>query len=190
MVLIAGLGNPEDKYAHNRHNAGFMAVDAIARAYGFGPWRRKFSGLVSDGALPTPDGPVRTVLLKPQTFYNESGRAVQAAASFYKLPPAKIVVFHDDIDLAPGKFRVKCGGGAAGNNGIKSIAAALGPDFRRARIGVGHPGDKAKVISWVLHDFTRADAAWLNPLLDAIASATPLLATDKDNAFQTAVNHR
>ncbi len=190
MVLIAGLGNPEDKYRNNRHNAGFMAVDAIARAHDFGPWRRKFSALASSGVLQTPDGPVKTLLLKPQTFYNESGRALQAAASFYKLPLSRIIVFHDDIDLAPGKVRVKCGGGSAGNNGIKSIAAALGPGFCRARIGVGHPGDKAQVVSHVLKDFSKADQAWLAPLLERIADAVPLLAEGRMDAFQTRVNCR
>ncbi len=190
MLLIAGLGNPEEKYRHNRHNAGFMALDAIARTHGFGPWRRKFSALVSDGVLQTPEGPVRTLLLKPQTFYNESGRALQAATSFYKIPLSQVVVFHDDIDLAPGKFRVKCGGGSAGNNGIKSITAALGPDFRRARIGVGHPGNKAQVVSYVLKDFSREDRTWLEPLLENIATAAPLLAEGRDDAFQTRVNCR
>ncbi len=190
MLLIAGLGNPETKYAGNRHNAGFMAVDAIARAHGFGPWRAKFSAQVSDGFFDTDAGRVKALLLKPQTYYNESGRAVLAAMSFYKIPLSEIIVFHDDIDLAPGKFRVKTGGGAAGNNGIKSVTAALGPDFRRARIGVGHPGDKAQVISYVLKDFSKADGQWLTPLLDAIAEAAPLLAAGRDDAFQTKVNSR
>ncbi len=190
MLLIVGLGNPDPKYALNRHNAGFMAVSAIARAHGFGPWRSKFGALVADGVLETESGRVKTLLMKPQTYYNESGRAVQAAASFYKISKDKIMVFHDELDLEPGKFRVKTGGGAAGNNGIKSIIAALGPDFRRARIGIGHPGDRAKVVPYVLKDFAKSDATWLDPLLDAITDAVPLLAEGKDNAFQTRVNHR
>ncbi len=190
MLLIVGLGNPDPKYRLNRHNAGFLAVDAIARAHGFGPWRVKFGALVSDGYIDTDAGRVKTLLMKPQTYYNESGRSVQAATSFYKLPLQNVVVFHDELDLASGKFRVKTGGGAAGNNGIKSITAALGPDFRRARIGIGHPGDKALVTSYVLHDFAKADAKWLDPLLDAITDAAPLLAMRKDDAFQTQVNHR
>jgi peptidyl-tRNA hydrolase, PTH1 family len=190
MLLIVGLGNPDSKYALNRHNAGFLAVNAIARAHGFGPWRAKFGAWVADGFIDTDSGRVKTLLMKPQTYYNESGRAVQAALRFYKLPPKNLVVFHDELDLAPGKFRVKTGGGAAGNNGIKSITAAVGPDFRRARIGIGHPGDKALVTAYVLRDFAKADAQWLDPLLDAITNAVPLLASGKDDAFQTAVNHR
>ncbi|MDQ7017855.1 MAG: aminoacyl-tRNA hydrolase [Robiginitomaculum sp.] len=190
MLLIVGLGNPDPKYRLNRHNAGFLAVNALARAHGFGPWRAKFGALVADGFIDTDAGRVKTLLMKPQTYYNESGRAVQAAAKFYKIPLKDIVVFHDELDLAPGKFRVKTGGGAAGNNGIKSITAALGPDFRRARIGIGHPGDKALVTHYVLHDFAKEDAGWLDPLLDAITDAAPLLAGGKDDAFQTAVNHK
>ncbi len=190
MLIIVGLGNPEAKYANNRHNAGFMAVDEVARVHGFGPWRAKFSALVCEGFLSSDAGRFKTLLLKPQTYYNESGRAVQAALSFYKLPLNNVIVFHDELDLDPGKFRVKTGGGAAGNNGIKSITNALGPDFRRARIGIGHPGDKAKVTAYVLKDFSKADADWFAPLLDAIADAAPLLAGGKDNAFQTQVTHR
>ncbi len=190
MLIITGLGNPDPKYAGNRHNAGFMAVDAIAHAHGFGPWRSKFNALVCEGFLETGAGRTKALLLKPQTYYNESGRALLAAVNFYKLAPKDIVVFHDELDLAPGKFRVKTGGGAAGNNGIKSITAALGPDFRRARIGIGHPGDKAKVTPYVLKDFAKADKDWLEPLLGAITKAAPLLTDGKDDAFQTQVNHR
>lgn len=189
MLLIIGQGNPGAKYAGNRHNVGFMTVEAIARRHGFGPWRAKFHGAAAEGALDTPDGPVKTLLLKPQTYYNDTGRAAGDAARFYKIPVSNVVVFHDEIDLAPGKFRIKTGGGAAGNNGIKSITSVLGPNFRRGRIGVGHPGDKARVMPHVLSDFAKAEQAWLTTLLDAIADAAPLLAARRDDAFQTQVTH-
>ena len=140
MIILAGLGNPGPKYKNNRHNIGFMAVDAIARRWTFGPERAKFQSVISEGEIPTPAGPVRALLMKPQTFMNESGRAVGEAARFYKAPPAQIIVFHDEIDLAPGRFRMKTGGGAAGQNGVRSLISHLGPDFRRARLGIGHPG--------------------------------------------------
>jgi PTH1 family peptidyl-tRNA hydrolase len=187
MLLIAGLGNPGPQHAKNRHNVGFMAVDEIARRWGFGPERRRFQGLASDGAIETPDGPVRTLILKPQTFYNESGRAVGEALNFFKLDPADLVVFYDEIDLAPGRFRMKAGGGAAGNNGVRSITAQVGPHFRRARLGTGHPGDKALVHGHVLSDFHKAEVKWLEPLLQACADAAPLLAAGEDEKYQAEV---
>lgn len=184
MLLLVGLGNPGAKYAGNRHNVGFMAVDAIARTYGFGPWKKKFHGELAEGHI---DG-VRTLLLKPQTYMNESGRSVGEAANFHKLSPTQIAVFYDEIDLAPGRFRMKTGGGAAGHNGIRSIiASAVGEGFRRARLGVGHPGHKDLVHAYVLNDFAKADADWLSKLLAAVADAAPLLAKGEDDKFQAEV---
>ncbi len=189
MLILVGLGNPEPKYLGNRHNVGFMAMDAIADAHRFGPWRSRFQSLASEGVFMTPKGPVKALLLKPQTFYNESGRAVGEAARFYKTGPEDVVVFHDELDLAPGKFRVKTGGGHAGNNGVRSISAHVGADVRRARIGIGHPGDKAKVTGHVLSDFPKADQGWLSDLLDAVARSADLLAAGELDAFQTRVTH-
>lgn len=181
MLLLVGLGNPGPKYAGNRHNIGFMAVDAIARAHGFGPWKKKFQGELAEGHIDD----VRTLLLKPQTFMNESGRSVGEAANFHKLNATDIVVFYDEIDLAPGRFRMKTGGGAAGHNGIRSmIASPVGEGFRRARMGVGHPGQKELVHHHVLSDFHKADADWLQKLLDACARAAPLLAKGEDEKYQ------
>jgi len=187
MLILAGLGNPEPKYEKNRHNVGFMAVDALARKWGTAPWRARFQGLACEGQVSTSDGPVKLLLLKPQTFYNETGRAVGEAARFFKLKPADVIVFHDEIDLAPGRFRMKTGGGAAGNNGIRSITAQLGADFRRARIGVGHPGDRDAVMHYVLGDLAKADRVWLDPLLDAIADALPFAAAGDDERYQAEV---
>ncbi|MEQ9143641.1 MAG: aminoacyl-tRNA hydrolase [Parvibaculaceae bacterium] len=184
MILLVGLGNPGEKYARQRHNIGFMAVDEIIRRHSFSPERKRFQGLVSEGTL---DGE-KALVLKPQTYMNESGRAVQEAMRFYKLGLEDIVVFHDELDLPAGKVRVKTGGGAAGNNGIRSIAAHIGPDFRRVRLGIGHPGDKARVSSHVLGDFAKADRTWLEPLLDAMAEAAPLLAEGKDSSFANRVH--
>ena len=184
MLLLVGLGNPGAKYAGNRHNIGFMAVDAIARAYRLGPWKKKFRSEVAEGSI---DG-VRVLAMKPQTFYNDSGHAVAEAARFYKLTANDIVVFYDEIDLAPGRFRMKKGGGAAGNNGIRSIAAWYDDDnFRRARLGTGHPGDKDKVHGHVLSDFAKADAPWVEKLLDAVTKAAPLLAHGDDDKYQAEV---
>jgi PTH1 family peptidyl-tRNA hydrolase len=180
MLLIVGLGNPGAKYAKTRHNIGFIAVEEIAQRWKFGPWKEKFHGLVSEGEI----AGVRVMLLKPQTFYNDSGNAVQAAARFRKLAPGDIVVFYDEIDLAPGRFRMKSGGGAAGNNGIRSIIAAIGEDFRRARLGTGHPGHKDLVMRHVLGDFSKADLVWAVPMINACAEAADLLAAGEDEKYQ------
>lgn len=187
MLILVGLGNPGARYAGNRHNIGFMAVDEIARRWGFGPERARFSALVREGAIDTPDGPVKALIVKPQTYYNESGRAVGEALKFYKLKPADVVVFYDEIDLAPGRFRTKTGGGAAGNNGVRSITAHIGPDFRRARLGTGHPGHKDRVQGHVLSDFHKVELAWVADLLRACADAAPLLAAGEDEKYQAEV---
>ena len=183
MKLFVGIGNPGAKYARHRHNVGFMAVERIAARQGFGPWRRRFQGHAADGEL---DG-MKVLLLKPDTYMNESGRAVGEAARFLKLSTSDIVVFHDELDLLPGKLKVKTGGGNAGHNGLRSITAHLDNEYARVRIGIGHPGAKELVQSWVLHDFARADEAWLEPLLDAIADAAPRLAADDAARFLTDV---
>jgi peptidyl-tRNA hydrolase, PTH1 family len=182
-LLLAGLGNPGAQYALNRHNAGFILADAIHAEYGFGPWRAKFEGLVSEGEL----AKRKTWLLKPQTFMNDSGRSVGAALRFFKLPLSALVVAHDEIDLAAGKLKVKAGGGDAGQNGLRSVTAALGPDYRRVRIGIGHPGEKTKVTGHVLQNFSRDDIAWFKPMLDAMVEAAPLLARDDDAGFMSKV---
>jgi PTH1 family peptidyl-tRNA hydrolase len=182
-LLLAGLGNPGADYARNRHNAGFMAVDVIHESYDFGPWRGRFSGLLSEGVL----GGRKTYLLKPMTYMNDSGASVGAALRYFKLPITALVVMHDEIDLAAAKIRVKAGGGDAGHNGLRSITATLGPDYRRVRIGVGHPGEKAKVHGHVLNNFSKANETWLVPLLSAIAESAPLLAKDDDVGFMNKV---
>jgi peptidyl-tRNA hydrolase, PTH1 family len=187
MLLIAGLGNPGQAYAKNRHNIGFLAVDEIARRWGFGPERSRFRSLACEGKIDSASGPVRALILKPQTFYNDSGSAIGEALKFFKLQPADLVVFYDEIDLAPGRFRMKTGGGAAGNNGIRSTAAHVGPDFRRARLGTGHPGHKDAVHGHVLSDFHKAEMKWVEPLLQACADAAPLLAAGEDEKYQTEV---
>ena len=184
MLILAGLGNPGDKYRNNRHNIGFMAADAIARRWRFGPDRAKFQSVVSEGVIETPKGDVRALLMKPQTYMNESGRAVGEAARFYKVPPADVIVFHDEIDLAPGRFRMKTGGGAAGQNGVRSLISHLGPDFRRARLGIGHPGEKHLVMPHVLGDFHKAEQPWVDALLDAVADALPFAAMGDDERYQ------
>jgi PTH1 family peptidyl-tRNA hydrolase len=183
MLLLVGLGNPGARYAGNRHNIGFMAADLIVRRHGFSPWRRRFQGEVAEGTL----AGERSLVLKPQTFMNESGRAVGEALNFFKLTPDDVVVLYDEIDLAPAKVKMKKGGGAAGHNGIRSIDAHIGPDFWRVRLGVGHPGDKARVHGHVLSDFSKADDAWLEKVLEAVADAAPLLAQKDDNKFMTKV---
>lgn len=180
MLLIVGLGNPGAQYALNRHNFGFLVVDEIASHWRFGPWKKKFSGVAAEGEI----AGTRALILKPQTYYNESGRAVREAFDFYKLAPADIVVFHDEIDLAFARFRMKTGGGAAGNNGIRSITAAIGPDFRRARLGTGHPGDKALVQGHALSNFSKAEMERAAPLIVACAEAADLLAAGEDEKYQ------
>lgn len=187
MLILAGQGNPGPRYAGNRHNVGFMAVDAIARRWRFGPERSKFQSLVREGEIETPGGPVKALILKPQTYYNDSGSAVGAALKFYKLKPMDLVLFYDEIDLSPGRFRMKTGGGAAGNNGVRSVTAHIGADFRRARLGVGHPGHKDRVMGHVLSDFHKVDQAWLAELLNAVADAAPLLAAGEDEKYQAEV---
>lgn len=184
MKLFVGLGNPGDRYARHRHNVGVMAVERIAARHGFGPWRARFQGRLAEGTL----GGERVWLLCPQTWMNESGRSVADAARFMKLPLADVVVFHDELDLAPGKVRVKLGGGVAGHNGLRSLDACLGSrEFGRVRIGIGHPGHKDRVVGHVLADFHKSEQAWLDPLLDAIADAAPLLAAGDDAGFMNRV---
>jgi len=190
MMILAGLGNPESRYLRNRHNVGFMAMDIIAAAWSAGPWRKRFKGLCAELTVTTESGPKKLLLLKPQTFYNNSGNSVAEAANFFKVAPEHVVVFHDELDLDPGKFRLKTGGGAAGNNGVKSITQRLGPDFRRGRIGIGHPGDRNRVTDYVLSDFDKHDEPWLIDLLDAIADSIDLLASGEFDAFQTRVTHK
>ena len=187
MLILAGLGNPEAKYQGNRHNVGFMAMDAIARRWGFSPGKKRFQSLTAEGSIDTAVGPVKTLLLKPQTFYNGSGQAVGEAMRFFKSQPADVIVFHDEIDLAPGRLRMKTGGGAAGNNGVRSITAHVGDGFRRARLGVGHPGDKALVQHYVLSDFFKNEQDWVVALLGAVADAAPFLAAGEDERFQAEV---
>ncbi|MBT4711310.1 MAG: aminoacyl-tRNA hydrolase [Alphaproteobacteria bacterium] len=183
MLLFAGLGNPGAEYAGNRHNIGFMVVDAIARRHGFAPWRKQHHGLATKGPM---DGH-QVMLLKPMTFMNRSGISVGDAAHFYKIPPQDVVVFHDEIDLEAAKIRTKTGGGTAGHNGLKSIGAHFGSDFRRVRIGVGHPGHREKVHGHVLRDFSKDDLEWVDPLIDAIAEAAPHLAAGDDAGFTNAI---
>lgn len=187
MLILAGLGNPGARYAGNRHNIGWRAVDEIARRWRFGAERSKFQSLACEGEIETPGGPVRTLILKPQTYYNESGRAVSEALKFYKLEPKDLVVFYDEIDLAPGRFRMKTGGGAAGNNGIRSVTAQVGEAFRRARMGTGHPGQKELVQGYVLSDFHKAELPWVEALCRAAADAAPLLAAGDDEKYQAEV---
>ena len=181
-LLIAGLGNPGESYARHRHNVGFMAAEKIADTHRFSPWRPRYRGLVSEGVL----SGRKTLLLKPMTYMNDSGGSVGDAARYLKIPLDSIVVVHDELDLAPGKVRLKTGGSDAGHNGLRSISASLGPEYRRVRIGIGHPGAPA-VLSYVLHDFSKADKDWLTPLLDAIAEASPLLARNDDAGFMNRV---
>jgi len=184
MKLWVGLGNPEPGMLRQRHNIGFMALDRIALRHGFSPWRQRFKGLVAEGSI----GGAKVLALKPMTYMNASGESVQAAAAFFKLLPDTITAFHDELDLAPGKTRVKKGGGAAGHNGLRSMDRQLGtPDYWRVRLGIGHPGDKARVTGHVLGDFAKVDQPWLLELLDAVADAAPMIAADKPEDFMTRV---
>ncbi|MEO8244286.1 MAG: aminoacyl-tRNA hydrolase [bacterium] len=183
MKLFAGLGNPGAEYAGHRHNIGFMALDRIAADHGFGPWKRAFKGLVSEGRL----GSEKVVLLKPDTFMNLSGEAVQAAMAFYKLPIGDITVFHDELDLAPGKVRYKVAGGHAGHNGLRSIHGQIGEAYARVRLGIGHPGHKDAVAGYVLHNFAKADQAWLDDLLRGISDGAVFLAEGAPDRFMNAV---
>jgi PTH1 family peptidyl-tRNA hydrolase len=184
MLLFVGLGNPGSAYVGNRHNVGFMAVEAIAKRHGIGPWRRRFQGVAAEGPL----AGKRVLMLLPGTFMNESGRAVAEAANFYKLGIGDIMVFHDEIELPPGKVRLKIGGGNAGHNGLRSISEHLGNDYRRVRIGVGHPGVKELVHHHVLSDFAKSERAWVKALCEIIADNAPLLATGQDASFQNKVH--
>ena len=183
MKLIVGLGNPGAKYARNRHNIGYLAVDQIATDHGFSPWRSKFSGVVAEGRL----GDEKVVLLKPETFMNLSGQSVGEAMRFYKLDPTDITVFHDELDLAPGKCRVKTGGGHAGHNGLRSLHGHIGEGYHRVRLGIGHPGHKDRVAGYVLHDFAKADDDWLDDLIRGVSQGAAKLAAGDTGGFMNAV---
>ena len=183
MLILSGQGNPGNRYAGNRHNAGFILLDNLHARYRFAPWRSKFESQIAEGRV---DGH-KVLLVKPQTYYNETGRALSKVLQFYKQPSDDVTVFYDEIDLAPGRMRVKRGGGHSGNNGIRSMMAHLGENFRRVRIGIGHPGDKAMVMPHVLSDFSKADLDWFGPLVDAIGDALPYLLDGDDERFQTEV---
>ena len=183
MRILVGLGNPGEKYERNRHNLGFGVLDAIAERYGAPAWRKRFQGMATEVDIARQ----RYLLLKPATYMNESGRSVSEAVRFFKMSPADVIVFHDEIDLEPGKLRVKFGGGHAGHNGLKSLSAHIGNEYQRVRIGVGHPGNRDAVAHYVLHDFARADRDWLDPLLAAIAQALPSLLSGRDARFMNDV---
>jgi PTH1 family peptidyl-tRNA hydrolase len=180
MLVIAGLGNPGSRHGRNRHNIGFMALAAIARRHRIGPARSRFHGLVAEGSI----GSTRVALLAPQTYMNDSGQSVGEALRFHKLTPADLVVIHDELDLPPAKVRVKVGGGAAGHNGLRSITAHIGNDYKRVRLGIGHPGDKALVHHFVLSDFAKSELAWVEAVCEAVAEAAPLLVEGRDASFQ------
>ena len=184
MRLLVGLGNPGSEHVGNRHNVGFMVVQEIARRHGLPPWRRRFQGVATEGSI----GSERVLLLLPGTYMNESGRAVGDAAHFYKLALADIAVVHDELDLPPGKVRVKAGGGVAGHNGLRSITAHVGNDYRRVRVGIGHPGDKSRVHGYVLSDFAKDERPWVAALIEAIADNAGLLARGEDNTLQNKVH--
>ncbi|HZC56022.1 MAG TPA: aminoacyl-tRNA hydrolase [Xanthobacteraceae bacterium] len=184
MLLLVGLGNPGARYAETRHNVGFMVVEEIAKRHGIGPWRRRFQGVACEG----PIGGERALLLLPGTFMNESGRAVAEAAHFYKLPLEAVTVFHDEIDLPPAKVRVKTGGGIAGHNGLRSISEHIGNDYRRVRIGVGHPGNKEMVQHYVLSDFAKGEKGWVEALIGVLADNAGLIAHGEDATFQNKVH--
>ncbi len=183
MKLFVGLGNPGQKYARNRHNIGFMALDRIAQDHGFGPWKSKFQAQLSEGRL----GGEKVLLLKPQAFMNRSGQSVGEAMRFYKLDSTDVTVFHDELDLAPGKVRVKAGGGHAGHNGLRSIHEHISPAYDRVRLGIGHPGRKEMVSPYVLSDFAKADAEWLEDVLRGVSDGASHLATDESGKFMNAV---
>jgi peptidyl-tRNA hydrolase, PTH1 family len=184
MRLLVGLGNPGERYAGNRHNIGFLTLQEIAKRHGIGPWRRRFQGVACEG----PIGGERALLLLPGTFMNESGRAVAEAAHFYKLPLGDVTVFHDEIDLPPAKVRVKIGGGIAGHNGLRSISAHIGNDYRRVRIGVGHPGSKDKVQHYVLSDFAKSERGWVEALIAILADNAALIVRGEDASFANKVH--
>ena len=184
MLLLVGLGNPGARYAGNRHNIGFMVLEEVAKRHGIGPWRRRFQGVACEG----PIGGERALLLLPGTYMNESGRAVAEAAQFYKLAPGAITVFHDEIELPPGKVRVKVGGGIAGHNGLRSISEHIGNDYRRVRIGVGHPGQKDLVEHYVLSDFAKSERPWVEALTGILAADVELLLRGQDASFQNKVH--
>ena len=186
MLLVVGLGNPGSEYARNRHNIGFMAADVLVRRHSFGSWRSKFQGEFAEGAI----GGDKVVVLKPMTYMNLSGQSVAAAARFLKIAVDDIVVLHDELDIAPGRLKVKRGGGAGGHNGLKSIDSHLGQAYRRVRLGIGHPGDRALVTGYVLHDFAKADESWLVPVLDAVADNFALLTAGDDAGFMNRVAHQ
>jgi PTH1 family peptidyl-tRNA hydrolase len=183
MQLVVGLGNPGPQYAQNLHNFGFMAADAIARRHGFSAFRDKFHGELAEGII----GNEKILILKPQTYMNESGRAVVAAMQFYKLAPEDVIVLHDELDVAPAKLKVKRGGGLAGHNGLRDIKAHIGPDFRRVRLGIGHPGNKKLVEGYALRDFPKSEQHWVEDILDAVADNFSLLLQDDDAGFMTRV---
>jgi PTH1 family peptidyl-tRNA hydrolase len=184
MLLFVGLGNPGAEHVANRHNIGFMAVETVARHHKIGPFRRRFQGVVSEGAI----GSARVLLLLPGTYMNESGRAVAEAMRFYKLTLDDVVVFHDELELSPAKVRVKVGGGIAGHNGLRSITEHVGNDYKRVRLGIGHPGDKALVHNYVLGNFSKADREWVMTLCDVMADNAALLAQGQDASFQNKVH--
>lgn len=184
MILLAGLGNPGARYAGNRHNIGFMAVEAIHRRHRFAPWRQRFQGLTAEGTI----GAEKVLLVMPGTYMNESGRSVGEAMRFFKIALGDVVVFHDELDLPPARLRVKTGGGNAGHNGLRSITAQCGNDYRRVRLGIGHPGDKALVHAYVLNDFAKAERPWVEDLVDAVADAADLLVAGDDASFQNRVH--
>ncbi|MBI3444620.1 MAG: aminoacyl-tRNA hydrolase [Magnetospirillum sp.] len=185
MFLVVGLGNPGSDYARNRHNIGFMAADVLVRRHSFGPWRSKFQAEIAEGVI----GGDKVVILKPQTYMNLSGQSVAACARFLKIPVDDVIVLHDELDIAPGRLKVKRGGGAGGHNGLKSIDAHLGQTYRRVRLGIGHPGDRNLVSGYVLHDFAKADEPWLIAVLDALADTFPMLVAGDDTGFMTRVAH-
>jgi PTH1 family peptidyl-tRNA hydrolase len=186
VLLLVGLGNPGPKYERNRHNIGFMAVDEIVHRHGFGSYRARFQSLVAEGVL----AGEKVLAVKPTTFMNESGRAVGEAMRFYKLSPADVLVIHDELDLVPGKIRLRKGGGLAGHNGLRSINAHIGPDFPRMRVGIGHPGDKSRVHGHVLSDFAKSESPLIDTIIDAISGSADLLASDEHNQFMTKVAQR